>query len=75
MQDFVDLFGRGHFTCGAKYICFKPDASDKYMKIAQAAPGTDDSAEWILFAEGVVEHLNALASTNQQIGDASKETK
>lgn len=62
-QEWLDLFGRGEFVCGSKYLCFKPAAVShpkNYIKIAQAAPGSEDQPEWTLFADAIVQHLNAL---------------
>ena len=58
MKDWLALFGKGQFTCGAKYVCFLPSGSEEYVNIAQAPPGTEDHPEWILFAEAIVEQLN-----------------
>jgi hypothetical protein len=61
LEDWVKRKGKGTFTWGAKYICFRRGEYD-YEPVLQVPEGKEDTAEWCEFAELMTDQLNSLIS-------------
>jgi hypothetical protein len=48
----------GVYVYGAKFIAFKPNGGEEYIKIAKCIKGQRDNPIWLDFAEKVVRLLN-----------------